>query len=71
MQTSAAVVNADEKVFRAQYLQLRLIVLQRLAKASRCISWRDFRSINSCQTSTSILKPISLLHKRSGSPRGP
>ena len=62
MQTSAAVVNADAQVFRAYRL---ISVLQRLAKASLPQLAQFPKHKQSCQTSSSILEGISLLHKRS------
>ena len=63
MQTSAAVVYADAPVFRGP-ASTRLIVLQRHAKASLSAGAVSEHKQN-CQTSSSILEGISLLHKRS------
>ena len=63
MQTSAAVVYADAQVFRAYQL---ISVLQRLLPRRRCQQLAQFpKHKQNCQTSSSILEGISLLHKRS------
>ena len=70
MQTSAAVVNADAQVFRAYNYSFDSSSCKACQGVAAQLA-RFPKHKQACETSTSILKPISLLHKRSGSPRGP